>query len=86
MMFFLRPPYARGLSHRAIATDLRRDAALLAGVCRATAEAFREVRRRRTVRVGPDGAVREPASGALQAADGSERPPPPLPPKTHHPA
>ena len=65
MMFFLRPPYARGLSHRAIATDLRRDAALLAGVCRATAEAFREVRRRRTVRVGPDGAVREPASGAF---------------------
>ena len=38
---------------------------MLAGVCKATAEAFREVRRRRTVRVGPDGAVREPASGAF---------------------
>ena len=38
---------------------------MLAGVCKATAEAFREVRRRRAVRVGPDGAVREPASGAF---------------------
>ena len=44
--------------------DSRRDAALLAGVGKATAEAYREFRRRRTVRVGPDGAVREPASGA----------------------
>ena len=48
----------------AITTDSRRDAALLAGVGKATAEAYREFRRRRTVRVGPDGAVREPASGA----------------------
>ena len=49
----------------AIAADSCRDAALLAGVCKATAEAFREVRQQRTVRVGPDGAVREPASGAF---------------------
>ena len=49
----------------AIAIDSRRDAAKLAGVCKSTAEAFREVRRRRAVRVGPDGAVREPASGAF---------------------
>ena len=45
--------------------DSRRDAAKLAGVCKASAEAFREVRRRRAVRVGPDGAVREPALGAF---------------------
>ena len=38
---------------------------MLASVCKATAEAFREVHRRRTVRIGPEGAVREPASGAF---------------------
>ena len=52
------------------ATDSRRDAALLAGVCKAAAEAFLEVRRRRAVRVGPDGAVREPASFDVTVAPG----------------
>ena len=46
-------------------THTRRDAAKLACVCKAAAEAIREVRRRRAVRVEPSGAVLEPASGAF---------------------